>query len=240
MTATLLLAGCSSASPDASTPVPVEAFGDLPALTTDEPASAQPSPAAPEAQLDTGADGDFLPTGPPPTGGEQVVTLGQPIGSAIDNLADATPSDVGPIPVGLTIGSLGVQDAEVNAVGALENGEMEVPGPGEVGWYKHGPGPGEQGSAVLAAHIAFDGVDGVFRNLADIEAGAKVFVHYSDGSIQEFEIITLRQFAKTELPTNLLFSKTGDPILTLITCGGDFNSSLSSYDDNVVALAVPV
>jgi hypothetical protein len=37
-----------------------------------------------------------------------------------------------------------------------------------------------------------------------------------------------------------IFAKDGDPVLTLITCGGDFNRSLRSYEDNVVTYAVPI
>ena len=49
-----------------------------------------------------------------------------------------------------------------------------------------------------------------------------------------------RAVSKDELPVDRVFSKDGDPVLTLITCGGDFNRSLRSYSDNVVAYAEPI
>ena len=117
---------------------------------------------------------------------------------------------------------------------------MEIPEPSEVGWYEHGARPGQAGSAVLAGHIAYNGENGVFLSLTDLVAGDRVWVHYDDGSSQEFRIDALRQFDKDDLPTDELFSEAGEPRLALITCGGTFQPSISSYQDNIVALATPV
>ncbi len=159
----------------------------------------------------------------------------RPLGTAIpEPLEETTPT-----PVGLRIDSLGVAGAVVD-VGVEPNGEMEIPGAKEIGWYRFGSSPGERGSAVLAAHIAFNGRDGVFRNLDDIEVGDIVEVSYDDGSSQRFRVTETAQYAKDELPVDRVFAKDGTPELTLITCGGDFNRSLRSYDDNVVAYATPL
>ncbi len=48
------------------------------------------------------------------------------------------------------------------------------------------------------------------------------------------------QYDKDELPADRVFAKEGSPSVVLITCGGEFNRSLSSYEDNVVAFAEPV
>lgn len=161
-----------------------------------------------------------------------------PVGSAIFDPDEQ--EDAGPAPIGLSIEGAQVSDAPVIPVGVLENGEMEIPGRLEVGWYRFGPSPGEEGSSVLAAHIAFDNRPGVFRRLADLELGDIVTVDYDDGTSQDFEVIELAQYDKQELPFDRVFSKTGDPVLTLITCGGEFNRSISSYEDNIVAYAIPL
>lgn len=160
----------------------------------------------------------------------------QPLGSALlTPLPDPVPS-----PVGLVVESIDISAAPVIDVGVEPNGEMEIPGAREIGWYRFGPSPGEPGSAVLAAHIAFNGRDGVFRDLADIEVGDIVEVLYDDGSSSRFEITETAQYAKDELPVDRIFAKDGSPELVLITCGGDFNRSLRSYSDNVVAYAEPI
>jgi LPXTG-site transpeptidase (sortase) family protein len=145
-----------------------------------------------------------------------------------------------PTPVALWVDGIEIVQAPVVEVGVEPNGEMEIPGGSEVGWYKYGPSPGSEGSAVLAAHVAFDGQDGVFRHLDDVSAGSRIVVGYDDGSTADFEIVDLQQYGKAELPFERVFAKQGDPVLTLITCGGAFDSSSRSYADNVVAYAVAV
>ncbi len=144
-------------------------------------------------------------------------------------------------PIGLRIPELGIDTAApVVGVGVESNGDMEVPPADEVGWYEFGPTPGAAGSSVLAAHIAFDGVDGVFVNLDELSVGATIEVDYEDGSTATFVATAKEQYSKEGLPRDDIFAKDGDPGLVLITCGGDFNRSLRSYDDNVVVYAQPV
>lgn len=126
----------------------------------------------------------------------------------------------------------------IDEVGVLANGEMEIPGAERVGWYRHGVAPGSAGSAVLAAHIAFDGRDGVFRHLDDALVGDTFSISFDDGSVRDYEVVEMAQYGKTELPFDRVFAKDGQPVVTLITCGGDFQSDVQSYADNVVAYAV--
>lgn len=212
--AALLLAACS----DGTTVQPVTTSTTVPAVTTTS--TVPPTTVTTVAERSPYAD------------------LVQPIGSAIFDPDAAV--DPGPPPVGLTIDGIAVIDAPVIPVGVLDNGEMEIPGRNEVGWYRYGPTPGAEGSSVLAAHIAFDNRPGVFRRLARLELGDLATVSFADGTTQTFEIIELDQYAKEELPFDRVFSKDGEPVLTLITCGGEFNRSLASYDDNIVAYATPV
>lgn len=143
-------------------------------------------------------------------------------------------------PIGLRAPTIEVEAASVVDVGVADDGYLAVPAASEVGWYQFGPSPGETGSAVLAAHIAFNGQDGVFRNLPDLAVGHEVFVQYEDGTERGFEILGIVQYDKDNLPIEDLFERRGQPRLVLITCGGDFNPQLSSYDDNIIAYAVPL
>lgn len=142
-------------------------------------------------------------------------------------------------PTGLTISSIGLGGAPVLPVGLEDNGEMEIPPAEEVGWYELGVAPGEQGSAVLAAHIAYDGVDGAFRYLDRLAGGEEVEVAFDDGSAVTYRVTEVVEYRKDALPDEI-FSRTGPERLVLITCGGEFNPSLRSYESNVVAYAEPV
>lgn len=143
-------------------------------------------------------------------------------------------------PVSLRFEAIGVLDAPIDGVGVLDNGEMEVPGAERVGWYRYGPSPGEDGSAVLAAHIAYDGRRGVFRFLGDATPGDVFTVTFDDGSTRTYEVTAKAQYAKDELPFDEVFARTGSPVVTLISCGGEFQPSLRSYEDNIVVYAVPI
>jgi hypothetical protein len=141
-------------------------------------------------------------------------------------------------PLAATIDDLAVADAPIRPVGVLPNGEMEVPGPLEIGWYRFGPAPGNPGTAVLAAHVAYDGVDGVFRHLEDLEPGAVIRVTDAAGRDLVYRVQTVEQYRKEELPAGL-WASAGSPRLALITCGGPFDASRRRYERNVVAWAVP-
>ena len=139
----------------------------------------------------------------------------------------------------LRLPDLGI-DAPVEPVG-YDRGEMEIPrSPGVVGWYRYGSAPGAPGSAVLAAHVAWGGRPGVFAELRLVSVGAVVEVEFSDGATRRFRVEALASYDKQGLPVQEVFRREGDPVLTLITCGGAFNPSLRSFEDNVVAYAVPV
>ena len=161
-----------------------------------------------------------------------------PVGSAEYDPAEHR-NDL-PAPTSISISRIDVSNATVVDVGVEENGDMELPGADAVGWYRYNAIPGENGSAVLAAHISYNGRNGVFRYLSDVEPGDVVTIGYDDGSMSTFEVFEVAQYDKQELPLERIFEKDGDPVLTLITCGGDFNRSLSSYEDNVVAYAAPI
>lgn len=147
----------------------------------------------------------------------------------------------GPRPERLRIDVLGI-DAPVGDYGVAPSGQMDVPDNiTEVGWYKYGPSPGEPGSAVLAAHVDLRGPGrGLFYDLDELEADDEVVVGYSDGESRRFRVVARSTYLKSELPLDAIFSREGDPVLTLITCGGGFSESQGSYDSNVVVYAVPI
>jgi len=215
----LVGAACSSASAD-----PV---GEAPATTTTVAAPVTTTTTAPVEEPTTT-------TPPRSTLADAVVPLGSAQYNPEDHVDDRA------VPTSISIEGIGVAGAPVIDVGVEENGDMEIPDADSVGWYRFNPTPGEPGSAVLAAHISYNGDPGVFRYLDDVEIGERVVVTFDDGTTSEFEIIELAQYDKQELPDDRVFAKDGDPVLTLITCGGDFNRSLRSYEDNVVAYAIPV
>ena len=200
------------------------------------PSAAAPSPSQ------GGSDRTSAPVPVSPSGDRELSPLADLVQTVGDIRfdPDAPLPEAGPAPIGLSIPEIGIDKASVRDVGVEANGEMEIPGGSEIGWYRWSPSPGHEGSAVLAAHIAWNGRDGVFRDLDDLEIGARFTVHYADGSEREFEVTERAQYGKRDLPFERVFARDGEPTVVLISCGGDFNRTLSSYEDNVVAYAAPV
>lgn len=142
-------------------------------------------------------------------------------------------------PTRLKIPAIGV-DAPVVPVGLNPDGSMEIPGATEVGWYEPGTRPGEpEGSAVLAAHVDYAGQRGAFFDLRSLPDGAEVIVESAEGPSLRFVVGERFQVDKDELPVDELFRSSGPEVLTLITCGGAFDRSIRSYDDNIVVRADP-
>lgn len=145
--------------------------------------------------------------------------------------------DVARTPVTVRIDALGV-DAPVIAVGTASDGQLDVPPDGStVVWYRAGSVPGAAGSAVLAAHVDYAGRPGAFYALDRLTPGDTVHVGFDDGSTLTFEVDERTQYKKRVLPIDDLFTRNGDAVLTLITCGGQFNHTTRHYDSNTVVRA---
>lgn len=131
-------------------------------------------------------------------------------------------------------------DNHVRAVGVEEDGELEVPDETEVGWYQYGSAPGLPGSTVLAAHVSWNRQIGPFHQLGKLEPGAEVEVVADDGATRVYKVVERAVYDKDELPTDRIWTTTGDETLVLITCGGSYNANIRRYRQNIVIYAVPV
>jgi hypothetical protein len=151
--------------------------------------------------------------------------------------AAASAADVPP--VAISIDAIDVRTVPVRDVGILPDGELEIPGADEVGWYRLGAAPGQPGSTVLAAHVSWNRRSGPFLRLAELAPGASVVVSLADGSTRRYEVVARAQHDKRALPAEI-WRTSGPETLVLITCGGAFDAERRRYADNIVVTAVPV
>jgi hypothetical protein len=105
------------------------------------------------------------------------------------------------------------------------------------GWYAGGPAPGDVGPAVVAGHVDSSRGPAVFARLRDLTAGDEVLVDRSDGTTARFTVTRVERHPKDAFPTDAVYGPTADAQLRLVTCGGDFDRSVRSYEDNVVVFA---
>ena len=144
------------------------------------------------------------------------------------------------VPQQIRVPQIGV-DALVTSVGLEDDGAMEVPPAALGGWYQYGPRTGSpEGSTVIAGHVDQDDERGIFYDLRSVEVGAEVEVLDDTGTWRRYSVTERFQVDKDELPIDELFRTQGPPVLTLITCGGAFDRSGRSYEDNIVVRAVPL
>jgi hypothetical protein len=174
----------------------------------------------------------------------EVVAIPEPDHDLVPELAPPPPAlEPEPVadPVGIRIDTIGV-DAPVIPVGLEPDGGMEIPEDvQEIGWYSPGVRPGELGSAVLSGHVdSHVQGRGAFFELRQLGVDDLVTVTHADGTERTWRVVAREQYAKDQLPIDQVFVWGGDrEQLVLITCGGDFDRSIRSYDDNIVVYTVP-
>lgn len=212
-----------------------------------------PAPATPSGPAAPGAAVDPVPTAAPPGGGraDAPARAGAPAGrdaprpdgprpDVRDASLAAADAERAPVPVRLLAPTLGL-DVPLDAVGVTGDGLMEIPEDADrAGWYRHGPAPGEDGSAVVAGHVDDRRGPGAFMALNDAEQGTPVTIVREDGSRLDYVVTARRTTDKKELPVDDLFDREGEPRLQLITCTGEWSERAGSYTDNLVITATPV
>lgn len=144
-------------------------------------------------------------------------------------------------PVRVQVESLGI-DMSIEAVG-LDGTAMALPAnPAVAAWYRYGSAPhSPAGATVIAAHVDSLVYDlGPFARLADAPGGTEIVLTTADGATQRYAITAIDTVEKQSVPWAGVFDRAGQPRLTLVTCGGEFDYEAKRYLSNVLVSAVPV
>jgi len=130
----------------------------------------------------------------------------------------------------------------VDAEAVAGDGQMGLPTSAFVaGWYRFGPAPGDAaGASVIAGHVdtASEGV-GPMAGLAGLRPGDVVQV-LSGTTPHDYRVQSVEEIHKTSLDLAALFTRTGAPVLHLVTCGGRYDHVARHYEDNIIVIATPV
>lgn len=153
----------------------------------------------------------------------------------VDREADSYPQGE---PVRVVVPAIGV-DARLVRLGLNPDRSMEVPDFGLAGWYAEGPKPGHPGPAVVAAHVNSRAGPDVFYRLRELQPGHEVRVTFDSGDEVTFVVESREQVPKDHLPADRIWPVTNDRMLTLITCGGEFDTSVRSHRENVIVYTSP-
>jgi Sortase domain len=138
------------------------------------------------------------------------------------------------VPVELKIPAIGLS-VPLTSLGLNPNGTVEVPTDiQEPGWYKFGPTPGQDGSAVILGHVDSYKGPAVFFKLRALVAGDKVDVTLTDGITAEFTVTSVASYLKTAFPDQAVYGPHGFSALQLVTCSGVFDTHTGHYLSNIV------
>jgi hypothetical protein len=216
--------------------------GDKPAAqSTAEPVSPTSSSSSPDPTHTAGAKptGSSTPTSTPtPKPTPSATSTGVGTSSAtLGALAERVRSR----PIRIRIPALQVDapiiGANVGPAGALEVPDNVVQG----AWYQAGAAPGQLGTAIIAAHVDFQGKLGLFNKLHTLPKGAAIYVTDVAGTTRVFRVAGGTLAPKNDPSTVEALAAAaagaGRPRLALITCGGDLDSAKHTYYDNYVLLA---
>ena len=149
-----------------------------------------------------------------------------------------SPSPVAVPPVRLLIPAIGV-DAPVSVKGVRPDAVMDVPnGPEDVAWYNFTARPGMGGNAVLSGHLDYRNYGAaVFWRLKELGEGDIVEVRLADGSALRYQVSLKLSYDARMAPVSEIVGPTSKEVVTLITCGGTFDSGSRNYSDRLVVRA---
>jgi LPXTG-site transpeptidase (sortase) family protein len=136
----------------------------------------------------------------------------------------------------LLIPSIGV-DAPIVSMGLTADGALAAPnGPTDVAWYPFTAKPGMGGNAVFSGHVDYIHYGpAVFWDLRKLKAGDTIDVRLTDGTVLQYTVTASKLYPVDQVPMQDVLAQTSTESITLITCGGVFESG--EYTDRLVLRA---
>lgn len=152
------------------------------------------------------------------------------------------PIATSPIPAGwpkiVTIPRLGIT-AAIEDTPLVRPQDFEAPFSwSDTAWFSRGPKPGDPGHALIFGHLDSYCCPAIFWHLNDLRSGDVVYVRYRTGKPLKFRVWWNHSY--WESPTLVkwvVYHKTKDRALLLITCAGVFHGTEAGYDHREVVYA---
>ncbi len=141
-------------------------------------------------------------------------------------------------PKRLTVPSINV-DAYLQNVGVDQKKEIAVPDNIHLGgWFVDSVRPGSKGLSIIDGHLNGPTADGVFIKLDKVKVGDTYTVTFGDDSKRTFRVVKVAT-VDLEDAASVLFSQEPsiERQLTLITCGGQWDSKARLYDKRVIVIS---
>ncbi len=135
--------------------------------------------------------------------------------------------------------------ADVVRVGRTPWGGLGAPdNPEVIGWYEDGAEPGSGGNALLVGHLDYTDIQGetgpgVCYELNQVQIGDQMIVRDRDTNIAYvYEIGTKAIVDPNDAKSNRYLSARNRPLLTLITCHGQFDREEFEYSQRLIIVGI--
>lgn len=158
----------------------------------------------------------------------------------VQKSATPTPRSIA-TPIHIRIPAIGV-DAAIEPVGVLNSGNLDTPHQqpwDDAGWYSSGYRPGEQGSAVIDAHVDRPGGGpATFWYLHLLQPGDQIMITTASQQQLSFRVTRTTNYPVENVPLQTIFADSSGKYLNLITCAGYYVPSLHGTTLRTVVFTV--
>lgn len=134
-------------------------------------------------------------------------------------------------------------DAQIEEMAIDENGYLDTPEDENngVAWYYIYDKPGWSGNAVFSAHVYYHSIPAPFKDLAKSVEGDEIIVQMEDGTEYTYAVISNERYHRDTIPMGDIIwppeKADYDEWITLITCGGELDSTGQNYVSRDVIVA---
>jgi LPXTG-site transpeptidase (sortase) family protein len=130
-----------------------------------------------------------------------------------------------------------IEEIAVNAANEMETPKGENT---HVGWYHIWDRPGWGGNSVFSAHVYYRNQGAPFKDLAKSKDGDEVVVVMENGDTYTYRVFSNKRYHRDTIPMGEIIwpqNRNGKEWITLITCGGELDSSGQEYVSRDVIIA---
>ena len=134
-------------------------------------------------------------------------------------------------------------DAPIEELAINAQNELDTPKDTNrsVGWYYIYDKPGFGGNAVFSAHVYYHSIPAPFVNLAKSAEGDKIIVQMENGTEYTYSVISNKRYNRDTIDMGAIIwpkeKADYDEWITLITCGGELDSTGQEYVSRDVVVA---
>jgi sortase (surface protein transpeptidase) len=171
-----------------------------------------------------------------PTLGDMPTSGGARPGPGVAALPPPPPI-AGAVPLSIFIPNAGV-DAPVEQREIIDGVMQDPSGPWVVCWYKETPKLGAAGNSIMAGHVDWWEVGpSVFADVGALVKGDLIQVIGDNNKLYTYKVSWVRLYSADNAPIQEIVGVTKKRALTLITCGGVFDSATGHYLQRTIVRA---